>query len=554
MKRIIVFLICTALTMTFVTPVFAASSGKCGDNLIWTLNVSDRTLSVSGYGTMWNWEINAAPWKDTVLFIKKVVIQHGVESIGSHAFSSCRNLTSVTFSGSVKSIGTGAFSYCDKLSVAIIPDSVTTIEKNAFFMCTSLSSLTLNSGLLTIGESAFSGCKSLTHAAIPQGVLNIGSGAFVGCDKLETVTVPSSVTHIGDQAFSGLALKKITVDKGNSSYQVKNGILFSKDMTKLIMYPAAKTETTYSIPETVTTIGAGAFNRCTKLTNVTIPPGVSNIGSGAFSGCSALTSVALPKSLINIASGTFANCKNLVGIALPSGLITISSSAFLSCTALSSVVIPHGATTIAEDAFANCKNLTDISIPETVTHIGKDAFYNCSRLTNIYYGGTDFLYNMINGIKEADIPSYAKVYCKEAVPGTVLGYALRTDITATINGHAIPSYNVGGVTYIIAEDLNDYGFSVYYDDYTRTLSIIRDYSKTTVTRHYEKPHTAANEIGRKEYAIIATDIKTHFNSTPVSGYNINGQTIIRFDLLSGFAPVSYDNTKRLIYVNLPDLS
>ena len=127
-----------------------------------------------------------------------------------------------------------------------------------------------------------------------------------------------------------------------------------------------------------------------------------------------------------------------------------------------------------------------------------------------------------------------------------INYALKTDITATINGHAIPSYNVDGYTYIVAEDLRYYGFNVHFDNASRTLSIARDYNQTYVSKSYSKPYVAPSEVGTREVAILATDIVTYLNNSYIPSCNINGQTIIRFDALAANGYVAYDNNTRTI--------
>ena len=138
--------------------------------------------------------------------------------------------------------------------------------------------------------------------------------------------------------------------------------------------------------------------------------------------------------------------------------------------------------------------------------------------------------------------------------GDVVGYALTTDITATINGYDIPSYNVSGHTYIVVEDLRYYVFSVYYDNASRSLSVSRDYSQEYVSKVYEKPYVSPNKIGAREHKLLYTDIVTYLDGSYVPSSNINGQTIIRFDALSAYGGVSYDNNKREISLDLAGLN
>lgn len=134
--------------------------------------------------------------------------------------------------------------------------------------------------------------------------------------------------------------------------------------------------------------------------------------------------------------------------------------------------------------------------------------------------------------------------------GDVIGSALKTDIVASINGHHIPSFNVDGITYIVAEDLRYYGFSVVYDNNSRSLSISRDYSQGWVTKNYTKPYVAPNQVGIKEHNLLYTDISTYLDGNHTPSYNINGQTIIRFDSLAAYGSVNYDNASRQMTLSL----
>ena len=137
-----------------------------------------------------------------------------------------------------------------------------------------------------IGEAAFIACSGLTSVTIPEGVTNIGRSAFNYCSSLTSITIPASVKSIGEWAFEECTgLTSIMVNTGNESYSSKDGVLFNKAGTTLLLYPLGKTETVYTIPDGVTSIGDFAFFNCSSLTSVTIPEGVTSIGDGTFSGC-----------------------------------------------------------------------------------------------------------------------------------------------------------------------------------------------------------------------------------------------------------------------------
>ena len=139
-------------------------------------------------------------------------IPGSVTNIGSGAFDSCGNLTSITILGSVSSIGDGAFANCFSLTNAAIADGVISIGDSAFWGCTSLTNVTIPNSVISIGSDAFASCFSLTNARIGNGVTNITDRAFDSCASLSSVTMGNSVISIGFAAFDNCtSLTSITI-------------------------------------------------------------------------------------------------------------------------------------------------------------------------------------------------------------------------------------------------------------------------------------------------------------------------------------------------------
>ena len=287
----------------------------------------------------------------------------------------------ITFEGDVTKIEDYAFYECDSLTSVTIPDSVTTIEDYAFYYCYRLTSVTIGNSVTTIGECVFESCESLTSVTIPDSVTMIGYGAFMGCDSLKE--------------FKG-------------KFAADNGRCLIMDNT-IIAYAEAS-GTTYTIPDSVTTIGNGAFDGCDSLTSVTIPDNVTTIGEWAFQGCESLTSVTIPDSVTTIGYGAFADCDSLKEFkdkfAADNGRCLIKDNRIIAYANASGTTytIPDSVTTIGGAAFEGCYRLTSVTIGNSVTTIGEWAFNNCSSLKTVYCkpttppaGGYDMFYGYVAG-------------------------------------------------------------------------------------------------------------------------------------------------------------
>ncbi len=287
----------------------AAASGTCGDDLTWTLT-EDGVLTISGTGAMEDYENSSTPWSDYRNDILKVVLDGNITTIGAGAFLDCENLTSITIPNSVTTIGVWAFMDCYSLTDVTILGSVTAIGDYMFWNCTSLTSVTIPDSVTTIGQSAFSNCTSLASINIPDSVTTIGASAFFACG-LTSITIPASVTSISLTVFTACYnLTEIVVSPDNKNYASVDGVLYNKDVTELVYYPAGKTGAMVEIPNGVTTIGKYSFYACNIPTSITIPASVTSIGGGAFVACDSLTSVTFEGSAPSFSSfdSIFSGC------------------------------------------------------------------------------------------------------------------------------------------------------------------------------------------------------------------------------------------------------
>ena len=226
---------------------------------------------------------------------------------------------------------------------------------------------------------------------VETGVTSIGNYAFSECHNLTSVVLPDSIDSIGSHVFSDcISLKSILVSEENAHYASVDGVLFNKELTKLIAYPSYNRfsfdwDTTYQIPASVTSIGDYAFEY-SLLNIMVIPDSVIDIGEGAFMGNHWLTSITIPKSITRISDSTFRYCGSLTSIVIPESVTSIGRSAFESCGSLTSITIPKSVTSIGDSAFWGCDDLTSVTIPGSVTSISDYAFWGCSSLTNVTIG------------------------------------------------------------------------------------------------------------------------------------------------------------------------
>jgi hypothetical protein len=328
----------------------------------WTTNAG--TITITGY-----------TGSGGAVTIPDTINGYPVTSIGDYAFLGNTSLTSVTIGTNVTSIGNYAFDGCSSLTSITIPSGVTQIgEFWVFGQCNSLISITVDSSNSVYSSVAgvlfdksqttliqFPGGLGGSYT-IPNSVASIGWAAFAD-SSLTNVTIPSSVTGVATYAFWDCnGLISIAVDSSNSAYSSVAGVLFDKSLTTLIQFPGGKVGTTYAIPNSVTSIGYGAFAE-SSLASVMIPDGVTIIGAAAFFECSSLTSVMIPNSVTGI------------------GIQAFSGSS------LTNVTIPDSVISIGEYAFESCNSLTNVTIGTNVTSIGSYAFAYDDSLTSLYFQG-----------------------------------------------------------------------------------------------------------------------------------------------------------------------
>ena len=369
-----IFTLFIALMANVGTMFAEVYDGTCGDNLTWSLNTEDSTLTIEGSGYMTNWSsYSYVPWRNYRSQIKAISLPDGLTSIGSYAFLNCSGLTSIEIPNSVTSIGSEAFNNCSGLTSIEIPNSVISIGNGAFYDCSGLTSVTIGNSVTSIEGYAFNNCSSITSVIWNAKNCNwysydYGNPFYYSCNQITSFTFGEDVETIPQYLCSGLS--------------------------KL---------TSITLPNSVTSIGSSAFNGCSNITSVTwnakncngwnfgkqvesfvFGDSVEVIPSSICSGMTKLISINLPNTVTNIGNSAFYGCTGLTSMEIPDKVTNIGNSAFYGCTGMNMITIGNSVTSIGNYAFYDCSGLTSITIPDSVTSIGGSAFYNCSGLEVVY--------------------------------------------------------------------------------------------------------------------------------------------------------------------------
>ena len=429
LKRLPAMLLAVILCLSLL-PVTALALEISGEG--WKFDLTDTskpTLIIESDDGMTDWIANGGSYRGIVLAVE---LSEGITKIPYRAFWKCSQLTTVEIPASVTEMGKNdVFEGCTSLT------EITVAEGNQnFFVEDSVlygyekdndgnkindefialicppgmsDSVTLKAGTVEIESSAFEGCTKLTGVTLNEGLTRIGSNAFGGCSSLQDVTLPASLTSLGNGAFDNCAgLTSLNVADENTDYSAEDGVLYDKGQTELLLYPAAKSDADFTVPDSVTSIASYAFKGARYLKNVTAGD-LTSIESSAFMNCESLTSFSA-KSLGEVKLQAFYQCAKLETFTLEDedSLTTIGGSAFNRCSSLTAAPIA-GATSIEEGAFQNCTALTSLSFCETgKVSIGKNAFSGCICLTELTFPAsvTSIGYSAFGGCNQVTVITF----------------------------------------------------------------------------------------------------------------------------------------------------
>ena len=264
-----------------------------------------------------------------------------------------------------------------------------------------------------ISSYAFNRCSKLREIMVGDNVQKISEGAFSlsGLSKIHIGKQVQKIETTWLVPFEGTKLEEITIDPENRFYTVKDGVLFTADMSELVRYPSQDTRTEYTIPDSVTKISQYAFESVRNVKNMMIPSGVEEIGAAAFEAATALYPVQDLRNVKRLGAMAFADVKNLRMILLGENLQIYMGKAYQNtnqiiirsgieslylpggtktsyevlngCTGVKSVIFGKGMTLHRGDG-AYCKELENIVLPEDLTEIPENFAKGCTSLKSIY--------------------------------------------------------------------------------------------------------------------------------------------------------------------------
>jgi len=248
--------------------------------------------------------------------------------------------TEVTIPSFITVIGSEAFSNSETLKKVYFHNKVTEIEYRAFVNCNELIEVRIPDSVEKIGASAFGECTSLSIVYLGKNIKDIGAGAFGGCTNLEIMKI----------------------HKDNRNFYLKEGVLYNKDMTKIIQALAGSKEKLYDMPNSVEEITEYAFWECNNLETINLSNQLKAIPGNAFSNCKELVNVSIPYSVTSIGIKAFEGCESLVDIRIPESVRTIHKTAFDGCKEMK-IEASEGskAEEFAEDFYANNQTIKNQS-------------------------------------------------------------------------------------------------------------------------------------------------------------------------------------------------
>lgn len=262
---------------TIKNVIFNDSLEKIGKYAFYNVNSIEELTFPSSLITIDDYAFK----QNTVL--KTINFNQNLQYINSNAFYGCIKIRKLVFPNSLKEIGNDAFYHCDYLSDIKFNEGLVKIGDRTFSNLTSLINIEFPSTLKSIGSSSFSACSNLKTINL-NNIETIGNYAFVLCNSINKINIPKTIKSIGFNPFYGilhLDASTFTIEE-NNNYIINDGVLFSKDKTKLISYPYGIKNTNYVIPSSVTTLDNQCFAFNNNLASIELPTSVTKIDEAFY--------------------------------------------------------------------------------------------------------------------------------------------------------------------------------------------------------------------------------------------------------------------------------
>lgn len=363
---------------------------QCGENAYLTYDSYNKTVTISGTGTMYNRRIDYAP---TLFYedVQKVVIEEGITEVGNDAFSGCGELWRITFSNTVLSLNGSSFKSCYSLESVSFPSSLKYLRDGAFEDCSILKNVKFDSETVycEVGYATFRDCIKLKNVELTDNVNLCGGYCFQNCKSLEKIVLPSATTKIGTACFWGCSALKyadISSLKEDTGYSTFAGCI---SLEEVVLSDELRTIT-------------NSFKDCTSLKNINIPSSLESISFLAFDGCISLEEMHFPSSLKEIGNSAFANCTGLNTVTFGDGAIDLKVNAFQNCSNLKKLSFGRQEPKRVNNSFnGSCKALSDLTIlnDQWITDYLKYIPVNGSTTVHCYLGSSAYMYAKEKGCK-----------------------------------------------------------------------------------------------------------------------------------------------------------
>lgn len=347
--------------------------------------------------------------------LKDVKLSNTTKKIGNYAFSENKKIQKIDLTNTViEEMGEGAFSNCRLLVNAFLPQTLTTLGKKSFYYCSKLSKVDLSKTKVEdIPESCFELCRYFVEdpdshkkdglkITLPSTLKTISKKAFYNT-SIMNISIPKDVSSIADDAFVLCnKLEEIKVDSSNTNYVVHNEALHTFNKEKLLVYPAASSQTNFVVSPNTKVINPYAFSDAVNLTDVDLNSiYIEEIASYTFMNCSNLKTITIgadaATGIKKIGVKAFFGCKSLTSFNGEYSITEIGESAFYDCIALENVYLGESTslTKIDAEAFYNCNKMKNLTLPGSLDIVGRAAFFNCSSLEYISFGANETLLNKL---------------------------------------------------------------------------------------------------------------------------------------------------------------